>query len=70
VDWALEDSALMSIRSRAHFNRTLPPLEQAVQAQIEYGNYAIALLLLAGLYGLWRLKRNRRMAQLAGELSA
>jgi ABC-2 type transport system permease protein len=70
VDWALEDSALMAIRSRAHFNRTLPPLEQAVQAQIEYGNYVIALLLLAGLYGLWRLKRSRRMAQLAGELSA
>jgi ABC-2 type transport system permease protein len=70
VDWALEDSALMSIRSRAHFNRTLPPLEQSVQAQIEYGNYVLALALLAGLYGLWRLQRGRRRAQLARELSA
>jgi ABC-2 type transport system permease protein len=62
VDWALEDSSLMQIRSRAHFNRTLPPLEQAVQARIEYGNYLAALLILAGLYGLWRLQRSARIA--------
>ncbi|GAB5413806.1 MAG: hypothetical protein Cons2KO_14090 [Congregibacter sp.] len=68
VDWALEDSSLMSIRSRAHFNRTLPPLEQAAQARIEYGNYLAALLCLAALFGIWRLQRNRRRAQLAEAL--
>jgi ABC-2 type transport system permease protein len=65
VDWALEDSSLMSIRSRAHFNRTLPPLPQATQASIEYGNYAVALLALAGLFLLWRVLRGRRESRLA-----
>lgn len=69
VDWALEDSTLMQIRSRAHFNRTLPPLEQGEQAQIEYGNYAIALLLLAAIYGGWRLQRGRRRAALKEALA-
>lgn len=68
VDWALEDSSLMSIRSRAHFNRTLPPLEQAAQARIEYGNYFAALLSLLALFGLWKLQRTRRQTQLAEAL--
>jgi ABC-2 type transport system permease protein len=65
VDWALEDSSLTSIRSRAHFNRTLPPLPQETQASIEYGNYALALAILVGLYTGWRLLRGRREARLA-----
>lgn len=68
VDWALEDTTLMQIRSRAHFNRTLPPLEEAEQQQIEYGNYAIALLLLAALYGLWRVLRARQLSSLQQRL--
>ena len=69
VDWALEDSSLMSIRSRAHFNRTLPPLAQETQASIEYGNYGAALLGLALLFGLWRMWRARRVARLAEVLA-
>ena len=69
VDWALEDSSLMSIRSRAHFNRTLPPLAQETQASIEYGNYGAALLGLALLFGLWRMRRARRVARLAEVLA-
>lgn len=69
VDWALEDSSLMSIRSRAHFNRTLPPLAQETQASIEYGNYGAALLGLALLFGLWRTRRARRVARLAEVLA-
>jgi ABC-2 type transport system permease protein len=69
VDWALEDSSLMEIRSRAHFNRTLPPLETAAQARVEYGNYGLALLILAALYALWRLQRGRRLAQLQEALA-
>ena len=59
----------MQIRSRAHFNRTLPPLEQADQQRIEYLNYAIALLLLAGLFGLWRFSRRRHLTRLLEELA-
>ncbi|MEE4277185.1 MAG: Gldg family protein, partial [Halieaceae bacterium] len=65
VDWALEDSSLTSIRSRAHFNRTLPPLPRETQASIEYGNYALALFILIGLYLGWRVLRVRREARLA-----
>jgi ABC-2 type transport system permease protein len=69
VDWALEDSSLMTIRSRAHFNRTLPPLPKETQASIEYGNYAAALIGLALLFGLWRLQRKRSNARLAEVLT-
>lgn len=47
VDWSLEDAGLMSIRSRGHFNRTLPPIDQATQELWEYANYLLAALALA-----------------------
>ncbi len=53
VDFALEDQSLLSIRSRGQFNRTLPPMERAEQAQLEYLNYGLALLGI-GLVYLWR----------------
>jgi ABC-2 type transport system permease protein len=45
-DWALEDAALLSIRSRSNFNRTLPALEHNTQLFWEYLNYGLALLAL------------------------
>lgn len=68
VDWALENRSLMQIRSRAHFNRTLPPLERSEQQRIEYLNYAVVLLLLVVLYALWRLQLRRRSRTLMEEL--
>jgi ABC-2 type transport system permease protein len=60
VDWSLEDTALLSIRSRGHFNRTLPPMEQNTQWFWEYGNYFIVLLLIGIIALVHRqLKRNR-----------
>ncbi len=46
LDWALQDEQLLQIRSRAHFNRTLPPMERRAQLLIEYINYGFALLWL------------------------
>jgi ABC-2 type transport system permease protein len=46
LDWALQDEQLLEIRSHAHFNRTLPPMERRAQLLLEYVNYAIALLWL------------------------
>lgn len=46
VDWSLEDTALLSIRARGHFNRTLPPLERSTQLFWEYLNYGLAALAL------------------------
>jgi ABC-2 type transport system permease protein len=59
VDWALADGSLLEIRSRAHFNRTLPPLEEGAQARIEYLNYGLALALL-GLIALVHQLRQRQ----------
>jgi ABC-2 type transport system permease protein len=71
LDWALQDDELTQIRSRAHFNRTLPPMERQGQAIIEYLNYGAALLwllLLLLVHWLRALLRKRRYAAgLAGQ---
>ena len=51
VDWALEDRALLSIRSRARFARTLVPMTRERKAFWEYLNYALVLAGLALVYG-------------------
>ncbi len=61
LDWALQDEELLKIRSRAHFNRTLPPMDRRAQAIVEYLNYGLAILWL-GLLALihWLRKRLRK----------
>lgn len=54
ADWALEDRSLLSIRSRGHFNRTLPPLEENTQARLEYLNYAAVLF---AIFVVWLARR-------------
>jgi ABC-2 type transport system permease protein len=60
LDWSLRDDQLLRIRSQAHFNRTLPPMERQAQALIEYFNYGLALLWLAAL-ALYHKLRTRLM---------
>ncbi len=61
LDWALDDQGLMAIRSRGHFNRTLPPMDHNVQLFWEYLNYGLAaLLLLIIAYIQRRQKRNKQ----------
>ena len=59
VDWANQDASLLSIRSRGHFNRTLPPLSDMGQQILEYGNYVGALLGLVVVFGVNYLLRAR-----------
>ena len=59
IDWSLEDRALMSIRSRGNFNRTLPPLAHNQQLLWEYGNYVLAFAFLA-VIALWQRQRKKR----------
>jgi ABC-2 type transport system permease protein len=69
LDWSLEDDELLQVRSRAHFNRTLPPMERRGQATIEYLNYAVATLWLFLLYLIHRLRgilRKRRYTNRLG----
>jgi ABC-2 type transport system permease protein len=60
VDFSLEDQALLSIRSRGHFNRTLPPLESADQLFWEYFNYIAALLGMALVFLIHRQRTRKR----------
>ena len=69
VDWALEDAGLLSIRSRGHFNRTLPPMEHDTQLFWEYLNYGLiiaALIIIALIRKIRQKSRQQRyLTQLA-----
>lgn len=70
IDWSLEDAGLLSIRSRGHFNRTLPPMQEAQQAYWEYGNYGLAALALLLVAAVERLQRRRKMTRYQQLLAA
>jgi ABC-2 type transport system permease protein len=69
IDWALEDPALLGIRSRNYFNRTLPPLTAGQQEFWEYLNYGLALILLGAIAVLQRLLTRRRQRRYADMLA-
>lgn len=64
VDWVTADPALLEIRARGQFNRTLPPLEQDQQQFWEYLNYGLALMLIAAIALVQRLLQRRRLQRL------
>ncbi|MEM7216725.1 MAG: DUF4350 domain-containing protein [Pseudomonadota bacterium] len=68
VDWTLEDRDLLSIRSRGHFNRTLPPMEPESQQTAEYLNYVVALLAVLAVWFVYRARRRARENRYAGWL--
>ena len=69
VDWSLEEQGLLSIRSRGHFNRTLPPLQQNEQLFWESGNYVLAVLILAALAAVHRYRRRQKSRRYYEELA-
>ena len=70
VDWSLEDRALLSIRSRAHFARTLAPMTREQKAFWEYLNYGLVLLGLLLIYGAHRYHLRRLQERYEGMLAA
>jgi ABC-2 type transport system permease protein len=62
VDWSLEEQGLLSIRSRGHFNRTLPPMNRDQQMFWESANYVIAILMIVALAS-WQAYRRRQRAR-------
>ncbi|MEE9411736.1 MAG: Gldg family protein, partial [Methylococcales bacterium] len=60
VDWALEDSALLSIRNRGYFSRTLKPLTPSKKLFWEYLNYALALGGLLVVYVIYKVYQQNR----------
>jgi len=61
LDWSLEEQGLLSIRSRGHFNRTLPPMEQDSQLLWESINYLMAIVMLGILALVHRYRKRQRM---------
>ncbi len=63
IDWSLDDSGLLSIRSRPQLARTLNPMDDSKRRSFEYGNYAAAL---AGMIIVWMIRmilKQRKHAQ-------
>ncbi len=54
IDWSLDDSGLLHIRSRTQLARTLYPMQDSRRRSFEYGNYAAAL---AGLIVVWMVRQ-------------
>ena len=61
IDWSLEDRGLLAIRGRAHFSRTLNPLDRESQVFWEYLNYGLPLFGLL-LIGFIRRQKNKQAA--------
>jgi hypothetical protein len=57
VDWSVEDEDLLTIRSRGTYARLLNPLEEGQQTFWEVLNYALVLLALVVIGGVWTLRR-------------
>ncbi len=60
VDWAVQDSALLSIRNRGYFSRTLKPMTQSKQMYWEYLNYALALSGLMVVFVVYKMYQAHR----------
>ena len=63
VDWSLEDRGLLKIRSRGHFNRTLPPMEREVQLLWEYSQYGLVFIVIVLIAIGRRIISNRKIAR-------
>jgi len=70
VDWSLEDRGLLQIRSRGHFNQTLPPMESGSQALWEYANYIWVIMGIVLIYVVRRMMFNRKKRVYAMMLAA
>ncbi|MDB4223380.1 hypothetical protein N9850_06380, partial [Granulosicoccus sp.] len=67
VDVSLDDTGLLSIRSRGQFNRTLPPMDDDVRQFWEVLNYLLAIITIAALYlisRVWRKRTERKQLEL------
>ncbi|HSR33490.1 MAG TPA: hypothetical protein VLY63_23230, partial [Anaerolineae bacterium] len=57
VDWSVEDEDLLTIRSRGTYARLLKPLEKREQSFWEGLNYALVIVSLLVIAGVWTLRR-------------
>jgi ABC-2 type transport system permease protein len=70
VDWAVEDEALLSIRSQGTFTRLLVPLSRSEQTMWEVLNYGFALLGLIAVGVFWYMRRRNEEPTIPVEVSS
>ncbi|MCB0338043.1 MAG: Gldg family protein [Bdellovibrionales bacterium] len=70
LDWSLEDRALLSIRSRGHFSRTILPMSSMWKMFYEYLNYALVLFGLLCVYLVSRFLKSQARDRYKGILAA
>ena len=59
LDWSTQDRALLAIRSRGHFARTLVPLSDSAKNWWEGINYLLALLGLISVFGVYSVIKRK-----------
>ncbi|MBI2602457.1 MAG: Gldg family protein [Deltaproteobacteria bacterium] len=59
VDWSVQDRALLAIRSRSYFARTLVPLNDDQKRDYEIYNYLFALLGLFAVWGTFKYRQRK-----------
>ncbi len=59
VDWSVEDTDLLSIRSRGSAIRILAPMENSQQLFWEISTYVIVVLLLVAIFIYWRYRQKK-----------
>jgi len=58
IDWSMEDTDLLKIRSAGAYSRTLKPMDDATKTQVEIANYAaVTGLLIAAIAALSTRRR-------------
>ncbi len=64
VDWSVEDTDLLSIRSRGSAIRILAPMEKSQQLFWEISTYVIVILLLMAIFIYWRYRQKKNQVNL------
>jgi ABC-2 type transport system permease protein len=59
VDWSVEDTDLLAIRSRGSATRILIPMDTNQQTFWEISIYVIEAILLFGLYAFWQIRKRK-----------
>ncbi len=59
VDWSVEDTDLLSIRTASAYARTLRPLDEAESRAVQYRTWCLTLAMLVAVLAVpWLLRRN------------
>jgi len=69
AEWSLEDEGLLSIRSRGHFNRTLPPMSVEQQSFWEILNYVLGVVVLLAVLVIVFIRKRTKLAAYQNMLS-